>query len=113
MRIGRETRPGNVGGEQFQTITWKAINGEKGRTMPHYGVRTKLSPEGAVDKAVSYFGEEGLGLEITDRGERCVNFKGGGGHVDIVTCRDKGKTEVDIDTREWDIQVKSFMRQIG
>ena len=81
--------------------------------MPQYGFTTRLSPEDTIDKAVSYFGEEGLGLDITDRGKRCVNFKGGGGHIDIITCRDKGKTEVDIETREWDIQVKSFMRQIG
>ncbi|OGO17894.1 MAG: hypothetical protein A2Z14_14175 [Chloroflexi bacterium RBG_16_48_8] len=80
--------------------------------MGHYMVTTKLSPEKAIEKAVAYFGEKGLGLEITGRGDNCVSFTGGGGHIDIITCSGK-KTEVELETREWDHQVRDFMNKIG
>ena len=80
--------------------------------MGHYMVKTKLSPEEAIEKAVAYFGEEGLGLEITSRNDNCVNFRGGGGHVDIITCSGE-KTEVELETREWDYHVRGFMKDIG
>jgi hypothetical protein len=81
--------------------------------MSRYSVQTKLSPEAAIEKAIAYFGEGGLGLEVTDRGERCANFKGGGGHIDIVACDDEEKTEVNLETREWDFHVRSFIGKIG
>jgi hypothetical protein len=78
----------------------------------HYVVRTKLSPAEAIDKAVAYFGEGGLGLEITSRNDNCLNFVGGGGHIDIITCSGD-KTEVELETREWDYHVRRFMRDIS
>jgi hypothetical protein len=80
--------------------------------MPRYMVNSKLSSKDAIEKAVDFFGEKGLGLEITDRSDCCVNFIGGGGHVDIVTC-EGDQTEIELDTREWETQVKEFMREIG
>ena len=80
--------------------------------MARYSVETTLSPEETVQKAVAYFGEGGLGLDVTDRGPCCARFVGGGGHV-LVTTNTGEKTTVELETREWDYDAKRFMRQIG
>jgi hypothetical protein len=83
------------------------------KQMARYSVETKLSPEEAIERARAYFGEGGLGLELIEQEEPCcVYFEGGGGHV-VVTACPKDKTEVELETREWDYHVKRFMREIG
>ncbi len=73
-----------------------------------YGTETKLSTSEVLKKAEAYFGEGGLGLQVTSRDECCLSLEGGGGHVTVtVTAGDK--TSVDVETQEWDFQVKSFM----
>lgn len=42
--------------------------------MARYGVETKLKPEEVVKRAVAYFGEGGLGLEMEERDPCCVYF---------------------------------------
>lgn len=82
--------------------------------MPRYGVETKLSPEEAIEEAIAYFGEGGLGLETDQQGPCCAHFEGGGGFV-RVTASDEGAkpTTVNLETREWDYHVKQFMQKIG
>ena len=80
--------------------------------MPRYGVQTKLSPQEIIQKAAAFFGKEGVGLEITDRSRCCVSFQGGGGHVSV-TVNEGEQTEVELVTREWDYDVKRFVRQIA
>jgi hypothetical protein len=79
--------------------------------MIHYGKETRLHPGKVVDKAKSFFGQDGLGLEITDEGEGCIRFEGGGGYVSVVCCNAKAKkrTDVDLEAREWEYQVKEFI----
>lgn len=79
--------------------------------MASYGVESKLSPEQVIEKAVEFFGES-LGLEITQQAPCCVHFVGGGGHVAVAVAEGK-KTSVDLETREWDYQVRQFMHKIG
>ncbi len=82
--------------------------------MPRYEVETKLSPEQVMERATRYFGGE-LGLEMTQDSDCCLSFRGGGGHV-VVTAEGKtdgGKTAVDLETREWDYQVREFMHQVA
>jgi hypothetical protein len=80
--------------------------------MPRYGVETKLSPEEVIQRAVAFFGKEGVGLEVIDQGSCCASFEGGGGHVSVTVSQGE-KTEVELVTREWDYDVKQFMRQIA
>lgn len=40
-----------------------------------------------------------------------VCFEGGGGHVTVVACENE-ETEIEIETREWDYQVKKFLGKI-
>ena len=79
--------------------------------MARYGKKTSLKPSEVIEKAVNFFSEGGLGLKITDKTQEKVCFEGGGGHVTIITCLN-GKTDVDLETREWDYQVKEFMGKI-
>lgn len=81
--------------------------------MPLYSVETKLEPEEAVEKAVQYFSKEGLGLEMDRKNPCCATFTGGGGHVTVTAFKEEGKTTVELETREWDYQVKRFMGEIG
>ena len=80
--------------------------------MAAYAVETRLSPERAIEKAVAFFGKGGTGLDVTEQSPCCARFEGGGGHV-LVTANEGPKTEVNIETREWDYQVKQFMGRIG
>ena len=80
--------------------------------MARYGLETDKSPEEVIDQAVGFFGREGIGLNITERKECCISFEGGGGHVFLTVSQD-GKTDVELVTREWDYDVKRFVRQIA
>jgi hypothetical protein len=73
-----------------------------------YGLETKLSTTEVLNRAEGYFGEGGLGLEVTSHDECCISLTGGGGHV-TVTVTEGDKTSVDVETREWDYQVKKFL----
>ena len=79
--------------------------------MARYSVETKMDPEEVVEAAFDYFGE-GLGLEGEDAGPCCVYFEGGGGFVRI-TANETDPTEVELETREWDYDVKAFMKKIA
>ena len=75
-----------------------------------YGLETKLSTTEVLNRAERYFGEGGLGLEVTSHDECCISLAGGGGHV-TVTVTEGDKTSIDVETREWDYQVKKFMAE--
>lgn len=79
--------------------------------MNKYGTKTKLKTSDVIKKAINFFGEGGLGLEITDMDNDRVCLKGAGGFVTVIACPND-EAEVDIETREWDHQVKEFMREL-
>jgi hypothetical protein len=81
--------------------------------MARYGVVTKLSPEEVINRAMRFFGDGGLGLEAKEEGACCASFTGGGGHVRVTVASKQDLTDVDLETREWDYDVKRFMRRIG
>jgi hypothetical protein len=80
--------------------------------MARYSVETKLEPEEAIRKAVAYFGEGGLGLEAIEENPCCIRFEGGGGHVSATAYKEGKKTTLELETREWDNQVKQFMKEL-
>jgi hypothetical protein len=82
--------------------------------MARYSVETKLSPEETIRSATVYFGTGGLGLKVAaEEGACCASFEGGGGHVLVTAVEDGKRTEVVLETREWDHHVKQFMRTIA
>ncbi|KON30964.1 hypothetical protein AC482_02425 [miscellaneous Crenarchaeota group-15 archaeon DG-45] len=79
--------------------------------MGRYGKKTRLNPPEVIERAIRHFGEGGLGLEMVERTQEMVCFEGGGGHVTITACENDG-TDVDLETREWDYQVREFMGRL-
>ncbi len=80
--------------------------------MARYAKETNLGVEKITQKAITFFGPGGLGLEIKKREGNCLLFEGGGGHV-FIQASDKGKgCEVELETREWDYPVKEFLESI-
>jgi hypothetical protein len=80
--------------------------------MLRIATKTKLLPEEAIKKAIKFFGPDGYKLQITNQTDTSVSFEGGGGTIDITTCKDNDKTEVEFLSREWDYQVKEFIKSI-
>jgi hypothetical protein len=74
--------------------------------------QTKSSPEEVLERAKRFFGPEGLGLEVKGECETDARFEGGGGYVYVEVCGVEGGTEVTIEEREWDYQLKEFLRTL-
>ena len=84
--------------------------------MARYGIESKLNPTEAIAAAVAYFGSTGIGLRIQDQGNNCVTFAGNQGYVSVFVCEpeDNASTgsELELETREWDYDVKRFLGKI-
>jgi hypothetical protein len=80
--------------------------------MLRIATKTKMTPENVIDEAEKFFGPEGYKLKISSKTETTASFEGGGGSVEISACEDDGKTTVDFLSREWDYQVKEFIKSI-
>jgi hypothetical protein len=78
--------------------------------MARYGKTSKKSPEQVIAAADKFFGEQGL--ERKDANPGCARFEGGGGFVAISTCPQERGCEVDLETQEWDLQVREFLGKI-
>ena len=81
--------------------------------MARYSVETKLDSDQVMEKAVAYFGPEGVGLQVTEQASCCAHFVGGGGHVHVTVVATEPRTTVELETREWDYDVKQFMHKIA
>jgi hypothetical protein len=68
---------------------------------------TKLTPEQIVERAARYFGGE-FGLAVAWRSPVSARFEGGGGHVQVSTAAAPSGAEVELETMEWEIQVRQF-----
>lgn len=81
--------------------------------MAKYSKESKLEVEEVLHRADAFFGPGGLGLKVSERTECCLSFEGGGGHVTVAAARCKPDyTDVELETREWDYQVKKFMGKL-
>lgn len=74
--------------------------------------KTKLSPEEAIKRAVEFFGPRGHGLEVREQSDTRAYFVGSGGDVDVTACAEGKRTSVELESREWDFQVKEFIGKI-
>ena len=81
--------------------------------MARFGKETRLEAKEVLRRAEEFFGTGGLGMKLVERSDSCLSFEGSGGHVTVSAARCKpDATEVDLETREWDYQVKSFMEKL-
>jgi len=74
--------------------------------------KTALAPEEVLEELKRSFGKGGLGLEVKEENPLCITFEGGGGYITASLCEEKGRTRVDLATREWDYQVKQFASKL-
>jgi hypothetical protein len=80
-------------------------------TMLRMGKFTEQSPQEVLAKANAFFGPGGTGLDIIPRGVNVVEFTGGGGFVVVQAEPKEGGTDIDIQTQEWDYDVKKFLQK--
>ena len=73
---------------------------------------TRLASPEILDQAAAFFGEQGLGLEEKERNPCCIAFEGGGGYVSVNIAEADDDRTVDVETREWEYQVKKFMEKL-
>ena len=77
-----------------------------------YEVRTDLSPREALERAIIHFGPQGAGLHLVTQSNLSLVFQGGGGHI-AIQAQPGPKTVLDIETREWDFVVRTFMAEVS
>lgn len=80
--------------------------------MGRYGTKTKLDCTKVIEKAVDFFGSAGQGLEVKIQENNFARFEGGGGYVNVGCSKKQKGKEITIETREWDSQVKRFMKSL-
>jgi len=80
--------------------------------MLKIATKTKLRPEEAIKRAVEFFGPAGYGLKVIEQSTDCASFEGSGGGVQVTACVEGKQTSVELESREWDYQVKEFIGKI-
>jgi hypothetical protein len=80
--------------------------------MMKLSTKSKLKPEEVIERAVTFFGPGGYGLKPQDKGNCCIEFEGGGGGVRVTASKEKKGSTVDLESREWDYQVREFIRRL-
>src|SRR5438034_6752038 len=92
-------------------FTHEAGDRRGGDRMLKLEVKTRL-PEEQVKQRIKAFFKDGWGLNITAEASDCVTFEGGGGYVTAAVCREANETRVELETREWEEQIKQFARDV-
>jgi hypothetical protein len=82
--------------------------------MIKMGKESDLAPTEVLARAARFFGPDGVGLKIIDQDDCCARFQGSGGYVyvRISGSKDEGGTEVIVEGREWEHQIKQFVGQL-
>jgi hypothetical protein len=73
---------------------------------------TKLKPADVLKKATSFFSTGGFGLKVMEEDENHIYLEGGGGAVNVIVSAAPKGAKVDVETREWETQVKNFMAEL-
>lgn len=77
------------------------------------GKVTEQAPQEILEKAAAFFGPQGVGLDIMPRSNRALEFNDNvGGFVLVQVAPQEQGTEIDITTREWDYDVRRFLREV-
>jgi hypothetical protein len=83
--------------------------------MARYEALTKLTPEKAIEKAAKHFATVSGGLAVSSKTGNSLCLEGPDGYVTISICPSdkRGKKNVmEIETSQFDEQVRSFMRSL-
>ena len=74
--------------------------------------QTRLKPPDVIVRASEFFGKGGEGLEETERNPCCISFEGAGGYVAVSVVEEEKHRTVDIESREFEYQVKRFLEMV-
>ena len=74
--------------------------------------QTRLKPTDILERASDFFGEGGETLEEKERNPCCISFEGTGGYVTVSIVEEDTHRMVDVETREFEYQVKRFLETI-
>lgn len=75
-----------------------------------YGTVTDLSGPDVIARAIQVFGPAGHGLQLVERGLLSARLESPVGHVALEAARTSDdRTEVSIETREFDREVQAFI----
>jgi hypothetical protein len=80
--------------------------------MLNVSKESKLKPQEAIKRAMAYFGPGGLGLEVKEEDKCYAYLEGGGGSVRVNAATGKKGSTVDVESVEWDYQVKEFLNSL-
>ena len=81
--------------------------------MIRMGKESNRTPSEVIERAIDFFGPSGLGMNVQEQSDCCARFEGAGGEVVVqaVGTHQKG-SDVTIEGREWEVQIKQFMGKI-
>ena len=71
---------------------------------------SRLTPAEIIDKAATFFGKKGQGLQEKERNMCCISFEGGGGYVAVSVADEDKRRMVDVESREFEYQAKLFLK---
>ena len=74
-------------------------------------VKTLLTAEQSIERAIAYFGPGGEGLAITSQRKRTLRLEGNGGRVTL-TVKSDSPTLLELETHVWEDTVKRFIDQL-
>ena len=75
-----------------------------------YGATTDAPGPDVITRAVATFGPGGLGMQMTERDLLSARFENPAGHIALEAQRTADeRTEVTIETREYDREVQAFI----
>jgi hypothetical protein len=82
--------------------------------MIKMGKESKFDTSEVIEKAAAFFGPSGRGMKVIDQGDCCARFEGAGGYVFVQVADIEGKTgsQVTVEGREWEYQIRQFMGEI-
>jgi hypothetical protein len=82
--------------------------------MIRMGKESKLVPTEVIERAVTFFGPSGQGMNVVGQDDCCARFDGGGGYVFVQAenIDDQDGSNVTIEGREWEYQIKQFIGTI-
>jgi len=82
--------------------------------MASYTAQTKLSPTKIIERASKHFGAVTGAMKITSKSETSLCLESFDGYVTITVCPGEGKAKntLDIETSQFDEQVREFLRSL-
>ena len=85
--------------------------------MAHYCKTCRSSLETIIQKAIEFFGPNGMGMPVkedlkTEDGH-CICFKSDSGHIFMKASSRANESEVEVENYECDQQVKQFLETIA